>query len=146
MQPDTRAIHGGHAVPAEPTQADNVSFRGIVWFLVVIFATTLFCQALTVGIFKLLEHGSDKSDSARAPLAQPMGMPHIEDGRVVAGTPIPEPNLLTDDPGTLARFRANEEAALTTYGVVDKNAGKYRIPIDKAKELLLKQGLPTRAK
>lgn len=146
MQPDTRAIHGVHAVPAEPTQPDGVSFRGIVWFLVVIFGTTLFCQALTIGIFKLLEHGVDTSDAARPPLAQAMGMPHIDAGRVVAGTPVPEPNLLTDDPGTLARFRAKEEISLSTYGVVDKNAGKYRIPIDKAKELLLKQGLPTRAK
>jgi hypothetical protein len=146
MQPDTRAIHGAHAVPAEPTQPDNVSFRGIVWFLVVIFATTMFCQALTIGIFKLLEHGSDKTDSARAPLAAPVSMPHIEAGRVIVGTPVPEPNLLTDDPGTLARFRAQEDIALTTYGVVDKNAGKYRIPIDQAKDLLLKQGLPTRAK
>ena len=33
---------------------------------------------------------------------------------------------------------------LTTYGWVDKNAGTVRIPIDRAKELLLERGLPVR--
>jgi hypothetical protein len=30
---------------------------------------------------------------------------------------------------------------LTTYGYTDKNAGTYRIPIDRAKDLLLERNL-----
>ena len=143
---DTKA-GGAHAAPNAhglPVETDNVSFRGIVWFLVVIFVTTIFCQALVVGIFKFLEYDRDTSDPSRAPLAAVTTLPHIEAGRVVAGTPMPEPNLLTDDPETLARFRAEEDESLTSYGVTDKNAGKYRIPIEKAKDLLMQQGLPAR--
>jgi len=136
------AAHGAHDLPVQP---DSVSFRGVIWFVIIIFLTTVFCQALVVGLFKYLAYDVDKTDTARAPLAAPMRMPGIFDGRVVAGTPMPDPVLLTDDPQTLARFRAQEEQSLTTYGVEDRNAGQYRIPIEKAKALLLKQGLPARA-
>lgn len=144
---DTRS-HGGaqaafdpHAMPVQP---DNVSFRGIIWFIVIIFGTTFFCQALVAGIFKYLEYDSDKTDPPAAYTAAPQSYPQIFDGRVVGTTPIPEPNLLTDDPQTLARFRALEDQSLTTYGLLDKNAGTYRIPIEKAKDLLLAKGLPAR--
>ena len=140
---DTNA-HGGTVPHALPVQPDNVSFRGVIWFVVIIFATTIFCQGLVIGIFKYLAYDVDKTDTNRAPLAEPMRMPEIFDGRVVASTPMPDPVLLTSDPDTLARFRAQEDQSLTTYGVEDKNAGQYRIPIEKAKELLLKQGLPAR--
>jgi hypothetical protein len=144
---DTRS-HGGanaaHSPHDLPVQPDNVSFRGVIWFLVIIFGTTMFCQALVGGIFKYLEYDVDKTDTQRAPLAAPAQLPRIVDGRVEAGTPMPEPVLLTSDPETLENFRAQEDQSLTTYGVEDKNAGQYRIPIDKAKELLLKQGLPAR--
>ena len=136
------AAHGAHDLPVQP---DSVSFRGVIWFLAVIFLTTFFCQALVGGLFKYFEYDVDKTDAQRAPLAEPMRLPQIFDGRVVAGTPMPDPVLLTDDPQTLARVRAQEEQSLTTYGVEDRNAGQYRIPIEKAKALLLKQGLPARA-
>lgn len=44
----------------------------------------------------------------------------------------------------LKALRATEAAALTTYGWVDKDKGIVHIPIDKAMELLLQRGLPTR--
>jgi hypothetical protein len=140
--------HGGAQAASSPhdvpVQTDNVNFRGIVWFLVIIFGTVLFCQALVVGIFKYLEYDVDKADPPRAFTAATPSYPQIVDGRVVGTAPIPEPNLLTDDPENLARFRAAEDESLTTYAVIDKNAGTYRIPIDKAKDLLLAKGLPAR--
>jgi hypothetical protein len=129
---------------AAPVQTDGVSFRGIIWFVIVIFVTTFVCQGLMVGMFKYLEYDVDKTDTGRAPLAVAGRMPEIKDGAVLAGTPMPEPYLLADDPAPLEAFRANEEVLLTTYGVADKNAGTYRIPIERAKDLLLKQGLPAR--
>ena len=41
-------------------------------------------------------------------------------------------------------FRAHEHEVLTTYGWTDKNAGVVRIPIERAKDLLLERGLPVR--
>jgi hypothetical protein len=129
---------------AAPVQEDGVSFRGIIWFVAVIFVTTFVCQGLMAGLFKYFEYDVDKTDTGRAPLAAPARMPEIKDGAVLAGSPMPEPYLLADDPAPLEAFRANEEVLLSTYGVTDKNAGTYRIPIDRAKDLLLKQGLPAR--
>jgi hypothetical protein len=64
---------------------------------------------------------------------------------VKTGTPPPGPNLLTDEPANLQTFRKSEHERLTTYGL-DRNTGAVRIPIDRAKELVLERGLPARAK
>jgi hypothetical protein len=61
------------------------------------------------------------------------------------GTQPPEPRLLTDEPTNLRNFRATETQKLQHYGYVDQAAGTVHIPIDKAKELLLQRGLPSRA-
>ncbi len=57
----------------------------------------------------------------------------------------PEPRLQADPAGDLARFRAEEDAALTSYGWVDRARGVIRVPIERASTLLLSRGLPTRA-
>ena len=44
----------------------------------------------------------------------------------------------------LKTLREQDAAALTTYGWVDKKAGVVRIPIDRAMELQLERGFPTR--
>jgi hypothetical protein len=45
----------------------------------------------------------------------------------------------------LARFRAEEDLALGTYGWVDKDKGVVRIPIERAMRLLAERGLPAAA-
>jgi hypothetical protein len=57
-----------------------------------------------------------------------------------ATTAIPE--ATADD--TLKQLRATENAALTTYGWVDRENGIVHIPIDRAMDLILQRGLPTR--
>lgn len=44
----------------------------------------------------------------------------------------------------LQQLRATEEADLTNYGWVDRNNGIVHIPIDRAMDLILQRGLPTR--
>src|SRR5262249_52671146 len=44
----------------------------------------------------------------------------------------------------LKTLRADETAYLHGYGWIDQRAGVARIPIDRAKELLLQKGLPVR--
>ncbi len=58
----------------------------------------------------------------------------------------PAPQLLVKEPANLELFRAREQEALTTYGWADKAAGTYRIPIERAKDLLIERGLPVRGK
>jgi hypothetical protein len=44
----------------------------------------------------------------------------------------------------LQKFRAEEEHQLSSYGWVDQNTGLVRLPIDRAKALLLERGLAVR--
>ena len=56
----------------------------------------------------------------------------------------PEPQLETNERTELNKIRQREEDILSTYDYVDQNAGTVRIPIDRAMELMLQRGLPTR--
>ena len=121
-----------------PVEGDGVSYSGIVWFVVILTVVTVFCQGLMWGLFAVLESRADGRDAARAPLAAPQGQAP------------PGPNLLAilpsahGEPAALKDFRAREEAILNSYGWADPNAGTVRIPIQRAKELLLERGLPVR--
>ncbi len=54
----------------------------------------------------------------------------------------PSPQVASGE--ALRDLRATEDAALTTYGWVDRQNGVVHIPIDRAMDLLLQRGLPTR--
>ncbi|TAK18354.1 MAG: hypothetical protein EPO35_01520 [Acidobacteria bacterium] len=123
---DTKSHPTGSAF----TESDGINYRGIVVFMVILTVTTLVCEGIVVGLFKYFDAQAVATTAARAPLAVP------------AGTMPPPPNLVTDEPGTLKKFQATEEETLHTYGWMDKNAGVVRLPIDRAKELLLERGLP----
>jgi len=56
-----------------------------------------------------------------------------------ANTP-PDP----DQPAQLRELRAAEEQLLYDYSWIDEKNGVARIPINRAKELILRQGLPAR--
>jgi hypothetical protein len=132
--------------PAEPVEGDGISYAGIAWFLVVLTLTTLFCQALVWGMFEMMKRYDRFDDGQRAPLAAPAEAPSIERGRLESGTlEPPPPNLLLSEPTVLREFRAAEDQTLSTYGWIDKNAGIVRLPIDRAKALVLERGLPVRA-
>jgi hypothetical protein len=117
-----------------PIEGDGVSYQGIAWFVVILAATTLFCMAVVWGLFRAMEYRTTRAEAQPAPLAVPMGE---------RGLP-PGPNLLTDEPGNLRTFRQREDAALTSYGWVDESTGVVRVPIDRAKALVLERGLPIR--
>jgi hypothetical protein len=154
---DTRKIHvaPGGGVPGTPpipnVEADGISYSGIVWFVVILVVTTLVCQILMVVMFKAMDHQKQASDAAAppAPLAQavnPAERP-APTGRVypdmvaIGATSGPAPALLVREPINLTMLRAREHEELTTYGYADKNTGTYRIPIERAKDLLLEKNL-----
>ena len=141
---DTKSLH-----QAAPVEGDGVSYSGIVWFVVILVVTTVFCQLLVWGLFELMEARDDNARTAPAPLAVPARTvtapitleKYIEQaGRRPAG-----PTLLTNEPLNLREFRTREQTALTTYGWADKATETVRLPIGRAKELLLERGLPIRA-
>ena len=131
-----------HGLP-ERTEGDGVSYKALGWSMAVLAVITLFCYALVVGFFKFMESRAEAVDPPRAPLAAPPVRPAIQDGRVVGG-PASVPSLLVREPLNLQKFRDEEEHLLSSYGWVDQNTGMVRLPIDRAKALLLERGLVVR--
>lgn len=131
---DIRTRHAA-PIPTAPVEEDGVSYRGIVWFVVILVATTVFCQLLVWGMFALSRSRVSQAEAPRAPLATP-APGHLELPRLPPG-----PNLLTNEPMNLRTFIAYEDDMLSSYGWVDQNAGTVRIPIVRAKELAIERGL-----
>ena len=136
---ETKRAHA--AVTTAPVEGDGISYRGIVWFVGILIVTTVACQGLMWWLFDFEKKRTTAADTPRAPYMAP------------ALQAPPPPNLISLDskdmplgePTNLQRFRAGEEQILSTYGWIDKNGAVVRIPIDRAKALLLERGLPTRA-
>lgn len=135
-----------HAGPSGtvPVEADGIHYSGIGWFVVILTATTLFSMALVWGVFQWMDTRADRLDALRPAVAGPAVEPTIVDGRVVGAANRGGPDVLVVEPTALQGFRAREDAELRTYGWVDQNAGIVRIPIERAKELALERGFPTR--
>ncbi len=57
----------------------------------------------------------------------------------------PEPRLQPAPENDLQDYLENQHTELNTYGWVDRSNGIVRIPIERAMQLLLQQGLPTRS-
>jgi hypothetical protein len=56
----------------------------------------------------------------------------------------PEPRLQTHPLADLAALHAWEDRIMTTYAWVDRSAGTVRIPVDRAKDMIVERGLPVR--
>jgi hypothetical protein len=134
---DTNHSHVGSA----PVEGDGISYGGIVWFVVILAATVLVSQGLMVFAFKFMVHEADVSDTARSPLATPANQLPPAPNLLYERSDSPEQN----EPGNLARFRRLEDQKLHTYEWIDQTAGTVRIPIDRAKALVLERGLPVRS-
>lgn len=55
---------------------------------------------------------------------------------------VAKPVLQINPRADMDRFRAEEQAELSSYGWVDKDKGVVRIPIEKAMEKVVKDGIP----
>ena len=135
-----------HATAA-PVEGDGVSYSGIVWFVIILAVTTLVCQGLMWILLKTFQHQATVAEVS--PVAAVTE--HIAtEGRVypavtsIGSTTGPQPKLLVNEPLNLKEFREKEHQTLTTYGWADRSAGVVRIPIDRAKDLLIERGLPVR--
>jgi hypothetical protein len=142
--PDTK-----HHAAAAPVEGDGVSYSGIVWFVVILAGTTLLCQGLMYVLLSTFKYQATVAEVS--PVAATTERQATE-GRVYpAVTSIgtssgPQPKLLVNEPANLKTFREHEHEVLTTYGWTDKSAGVVRIPIERAKDLLIERGLPVRGK
>jgi hypothetical protein len=124
--------HGDLDNPGTVHEESDINVRAIIWFMVVLTVIVLAVDVAMYGLFELLKRMEEKNDPVVSPLALP------------AGQPLGPPGLPTEPWTDLKKFRAEQLTHLHGYGWVDQPGGIARIPIDQAKALLLKKGLPVR--
>jgi hypothetical protein len=128
--------HGPTDNPDVVHEESDINVRAIIWFVIVLAGIVVAVDIAMWGMFKGLAHLETKNDPVVSPLALP--------ARRASEAP-PGPNALQTAPwADLKAFRAGQTAHLHGYGWIDENSGVARIPIDKAKEMLLKKGIPVR--
>jgi hypothetical protein len=108
-------------------ETGDVNVGAVGKFGVGLVIVTLLSIGLLLGVFKFF----NTRDGRQAEMVDPVKL-------------FPSPQLLPNEPKTLAEIRAGEEKILHGYGWVDQPKGVVRIPVEQAMELLVKRGLPVR--
>ena len=117
----------------EHTDIDvSVGYKFALWLVV----SMVLSVAIVYGAFVFFEGQQQSADvlGQKYPLA--------------AGAPAqgpPSPNLQTQPFRDIYELRAEEGRKLSGYGWVDKDGGVAHIPIERAMEVMLQRGFPTRA-
>lgn len=113
-------------------EESDINLRALTWFVVVLTVIVLSVDVVCWGMFKLMNHYEAVNEPYVTPLAVPPG-------QQPSGPPL-QTTPWTD----LKQLRAQEHEYLNSYGWVDERLGVARVPIAKAKEMLLKKGIPVR--
>jgi hypothetical protein len=111
----------------------DASVKGLVQFafwMAVVLAVTLFAMR---GFFDYLKKVE--------PLG-PTSSPLVQEGQRELP---PNPRLQVHPHQELVDYCAEQQKEVSSYGWVNEQAGVVRIPVDRAMDLILAKGLPTRA-
>lgn len=128
------------AIPEESLKSGyevrDTNLRYVLWFAIAL-VVALFIISVAVGLL----YGFF---SARQTTLSPPPPPLLEEAEEAELEP-PQPRLQRVPGADLEQMRTIEDSILNSYGWVDEEAGVTRIPIDRAMELMLERGLPTRS-
>lgn len=134
----------------------DIGVRAVYYFLISLAAALLVASFAVSGFYHFLEKRSQADQTSMSPLVAnvpadtrrlpPQYQTDSEgaDYEKYLEKNFPTPQLETNERAELNQVRLREEDILSTYGYVDENAGIVRIPIDRAMDLLVQRGLPTR--
>ncbi len=126
--------HGGLENPIAHEESD-INVRAIIGFVVVLTVIVLAVDVAMWGLFRGFAHMGVKNDPIVTPLANPPLPPNQPPGPT---------GLQTTPWADLKQFKDSQSAYLHGYGWVNEPAGIARVPIEKAKAMLLQRGLPVR--
>ena len=147
-----RKKHNGHADetpdvsfisnPQVRHEESDVRIKPIIWFGVWLLISTVAIYLLLFGLFRYFESREAKSETPPPALADERPElppePRLQLAPSQAGQT--QPNLKEHPLEELKKLKAEEESVLTNYGV-DERTGAIRIPIDRAKQLVLERNL-----
>ncbi len=108
----------------------SVASKFAIWLAI----SMVISAVIVYGTFWFFEAGEESAEQAG--ITYPLAVGLVREP--------PTPRLQTQPFKDLYLLRQHETERLTAYGWVDKGAGVVRLPIDRAMERLLEQGLPVR--
>lgn len=115
----------------------DVSATGVALFVAGLIVTLAICYSILSTIFAHFQKVGDARDQK---ILGAQAVHSVRTGRVY----FPSPHEQFSPQLDLEAFRQEQERELNSYGWVDKRAGVVRIPIERAMDLVLQRGLPTR--
>lgn len=139
--------HGNHEVEFE---REDLGSRGIFAFMIGLAVTGVVIYFIVVSMYRFLDNYERSRTTTASPLATsrevttryipfaPGQGDYVEKKFKDNGAPLLESNERTQ----LGKFLMDQEDQLNSYGWVDEKAHVAHIPIDRAMELVVKQGLP----
>ena len=116
--------------PTVAHEERDINVRAFMWFVVgfIIFAAvTHVLLYFMFGWFRDAEDRQQKEPVTRVQIDQPLAPP--------------EPQLQADPPTDMINMRREQEQWLHSYGWMDREGGKVRIPIDRAMQLTVRNKL-----
>jgi hypothetical protein len=134
--PDVSDVH----TPGVTHEMSDVNARGVAWFALGLFLLIAVVCGLMWLMFRYFERSERTAEPPPASRVAPEG-PRLPPEPRLQGVPGHETGPQED----LEAMRRTEEEVLATYGWVDQNQGRVRIPIERAKRLILERGLPKTA-
>jgi hypothetical protein len=115
-------------IEQEPYEQRDLSVGRAVQFLVLIFFTMIGTLIISYFVF-LWVMPNQRAD-----------LPSVRPEALQRQLP-PEPRVQGFPMRDWEKFIAEETRKTTTYEILDETTGKVRIPVERAKELILKRGL-----
>lgn len=120
-----------NAAPHNGYEKSDASPRGLVIFVLIMAAILAATSFSLIWLFKHFERAENPGSFVAAPFAGAQTLP-------------PSPRIQPVPGDDMQRYYQSQQSLLNNYGWVDKQNGVVRLPIDRAMELLLQRGLPTR--
>ena len=123
----------GHSTSPEDRnyEVSDASLRPIVVSAGVLAGICVASMFLIKGVLGFFEERKAESAVAASPLAEGRQLP-------------PEPRLQVQPETDLDHLNAKADSLVNRYDWIVREAGVVRIPVERAMELVLKAGLPTR--
>jgi hypothetical protein len=120
--PSAESLSRGH-------ETRDVNPRTIIWLGVAVMVGVLVVQVLLWLLLSGLNASATRSDAPVSPLTADTNPP-------------PGPRLQSNPREDYKEYRRKQEAVLGSYGWIDRQQGVVHIPIARAMDLILEQGLP----
>jgi hypothetical protein len=124
-------------------ESSGIKPKPIIWFLVILTVSTILVFVIVEGMlygFKKLEEATQSQPVTALPEGKERRLPPEPRLQGAPSGPNDQRSRLPLD--DMERHRKDTDESARSYGWVNKDSGLARIPLDRAKTLIVERGLP----